>query len=59
MQRMQMQQGMMSQRMGMMQMMMLEMMDHMMQHDALAQPRAPAPGTAPEAGGGQNHEQHH
>ena len=59
MQRIQMQQGMMSQRMGMMQMMMQQMMDHMMQHDATAQPGTPAPNAAPNAPGGQNHEQHH
>ena len=57
--RMQGQQGMMGQRMGMMQMMMEQMMAHMMQQAAVVEPdetpREPAPATGSE----QNHEAHH
>jgi hypothetical protein len=38
---------------------MMGSMDHMMQHDASAQPGTPAPNATPNAPGGQNHEQHH
>jgi len=54
MQRMQQQQGIMGQRMGMMQMMMQQMMEHMMQQGASAQPGTPAPKAAPNAPKGQD-----